>query len=39
VDANIDTGRSMADVVAKISALLGSETAPNVKARSAAAGK
>src|SRR5579863_10094089 len=39
VDANTDTGRSMADVVAKITALLGSETAPNVKARSAAAGK
>jgi len=39
VDANIDTGRSMADVVAKITALLGSETAPNVKARSAAAGR
>jgi DNA-binding NtrC family response regulator len=39
VDANIDTGRSMADVVAKITALLGSETVPNVKARSAAAGK
>ncbi len=39
VDANIDTGRSMADVVAKITALLGSETTPQVKARSAAAGK
>lgn len=39
VDANIDTGRSMADVVAKIATLLGSETAPSVKARSAAAGK
>ena len=39
VDANIDTGRSMADVVAKITALLGSETVPNVKARTAAAGK
>jgi DNA-binding NtrC family response regulator len=40
VDANIDTGRSMADVVAKIAALMaGSETAPQGLAKGAAAGK
>ncbi|HXM20300.1 MAG TPA: hypothetical protein VN948_03435 [Terriglobales bacterium] len=40
VDANIDTGRSMADVVTKIAALMaGSEMAPHGLARGAAAGK
>jgi DNA-binding NtrC family response regulator len=40
VDANIDTGRSMADVVAKIAALMaGSEMVPHGLARGAAAGK
>jgi len=40
VDANIDTGRSMADVVAKIAALMaGSEMVPHGLARGAAVGK
>jgi DNA-binding NtrC family response regulator len=40
VDANIDTGRSMADVVAKIAALMAdSEMVPHGLARGAAAGK
>src|ERR1700674_2716867 len=40
VDANIDTGRSMADVVTKIAALMaGSEMGPPGLARGAAAGK
>jgi DNA-binding NtrC family response regulator len=40
VDANIDTGRSMADVVAKIGALMASgETVPHGLAKGAAAGK
>jgi DNA-binding NtrC family response regulator len=39
VDANIDTGRSMADVVEKIAALIGSQAAPHGLARGAAAGK
>jgi DNA-binding NtrC family response regulator len=40
VDANIDTGRSMADVVAKIAALMvGGEVAPQGLAKGAAAGK
>jgi DNA-binding NtrC family response regulator len=40
VDANIDTGRSIADVVAKIASLMTSgEVASNGLARGAAAGK
>src|SRR5579864_2740037 len=40
VDANIDTGRSMADVVAKIVGLMaGVETVPHGLAKGAAAGK
>jgi DNA-binding NtrC family response regulator len=40
VDANIDTGRSMADVVAKIAVLMAeSETVPHAQAKGAAAGK
>jgi hypothetical protein len=39
VDANIDTGRSMADVVAKIAALMTGEMAPQPLAKGAAAGK
>jgi DNA-binding NtrC family response regulator len=39
VDANIDTGRSMADVVAKIAALMAGEMAPQSLAKGAAAGK
>lgn len=39
VDANIDTGRSMADVVAKIAALVGSETSSQPVAKAASAGK
>jgi DNA-binding NtrC family response regulator len=40
VDANIDTGRSMADVVAKIAGLMaGVETVPHGLAKGAAAGK
>jgi DNA-binding NtrC family response regulator len=40
VDANIDTGRSMADVVAKIAALMaGGEMASQGLAKGAAAGK
>src|SRR5580692_7806270 len=40
VDANIDTGRSMADVVAKIAALMGmGEIASHGLAKGAAAGK
>ena len=39
VDANIDTGRSMADVVAKIAALVGGDMAPQPLAKAAAAGK
>jgi hypothetical protein len=38
VDANIDTGRSMADVVAKIAALMGNEKNSSVMTRGAAAG-
>ena len=39
VDANIETGRSMADVVEKIAGLIGSQMAPHGLARGAAAGK
>ncbi len=39
VDANIDTGRSMADVVAKIASLMAGEMAPQPLAKGAAAGK
>jgi DNA-binding NtrC family response regulator len=40
VDANLDTGRSMADVVAKIAALMAAgEIASNALAQGAAAGK
>ncbi len=40
VDANTDTGRSMADVVAKIAVLMAeSQTAPHAQAKGAAAGK
>jgi DNA-binding NtrC family response regulator len=40
VDANIDTGRSMADVVAKIASLMATtETASHGMAKGAAAGK
>ena len=39
VDANIDTGRSMADVVAKIAALMGNEKNSSVMTRGAAAGR
>jgi len=40
VDANLDTGRSMADVVAKIAALMATgEIASNGLAKGAAAGK
>jgi len=40
VDANIDTGRGMADVIAKINLMIAStETAPAGKAKSAAAGR
>ena len=39
VDANIDTGRSMADVVAKIAALVAGDMAPQSLAKGAAAGK
>ena len=39
VDANIDTGRSMADVVAKITALVGDEASSQPLAKGASAGK
>lgn len=40
VDANIDTGRSMADVIAKITLLMATvETVTTGKAKSAAAGR
>jgi hypothetical protein len=39
VDANTDTGRSMADVVAKIAVLMAGEIGPQGLAKGAAAGK
>ena len=39
VDANVDTGRSMADVVAKIAGLMAGEMVPQSLAKGAAAGK
>jgi DNA-binding NtrC family response regulator len=39
VDANVDTGRSMADVVAKIAGLMAGEIVPQSLAKGAAAGK